>query len=510
MSSYSGFDHLFDPVIVIGRTQTLEYFNHQASIFFKLPPRLLKQKSKLSEICRAQGLDLDDWVRRNLEHPDVALSPEIRISLAHDPDIEYYVILKLIPVADAFALVFHDKTVEHGLHLKYRDQLEELKKTHHQILQADKLSTLGELTATISHEINNPLTIASGHSEILRDYLGSKDPFSKLGKLISANQTVIESLERVDQIIKNMKDFLHQSEDKKEYCAINSLIETAIEWVEPSARKAKISIRRNFHEQKAVALVNRVKLEQVIINLIKNSIDAVLELNRDDGEIEVTVTKGRGNQQTVIDIIDNGPGLSDSIKKNLFKPFMSTKDAGHGTGLGLSICAKIVESHKGKLEFVETATGCHFRIRLPMIEIYSYTRNDKSLSGSASKQKILVLDNEVQILNVLNTFIQDEGFVFIGSSAPVDALAFLQKASIDLIITDVNMPEMRGDEFVQKVREAGYQGPILYMTGTRYVDQYNKDKVELDLDGLIIKPFSKEDVMKTIKAALSAKPGPVS
>src|SRR5690606_6425904 len=108
--------------------------------------------------------------------------------------------------------------------------------------------------------------------------------------------------------------------------------------------------------------------------------------------------------------------------------------------------------------------------------------NDRSLSGSPLQKRILVLDNEVQILNVLNTFISDENLVFIGSSDPIDALAFLKKANIDLIITDYQMPEMDGSEFAYKAREQGYTNPILYMTSSKGIDQYNKDRKDLDIN----------------------------
>ncbi|MCM2351707.1 MAG: hybrid sensor histidine kinase/response regulator [Bacteriovoracaceae bacterium] len=507
-SVYSNFEYLFDPVVVINLKQELVYFNNQASIFFKFPPRLLKQKRNLIQLCDSADLDIEQWLSKALLSFDVLISPEIKIHLPHDPNTEYFIIMKLIPVQTeggaSFAIVFHDKTVETNLHLKYREQLEELKKTHHQILQADKLTTLGELTANISHEINNPLTIAAGHSEIIKDYLKHPNVQTKIPQLQNANQTVLDSLERVNQIILNMKDFLHQSEDQKEYCDLSKLIDTAIEWILPTAKKANINIVRDFKEH-SVALVNRIKVEQVIINLIKNSIDAITEANITDGEIKITLSKSDTDQQTCIDITDNGPGMPDSIKKNLFKPFQSTKDAGHGTGLGLSICAKIVESHKGRIELVNSDKGCHFRIKLPLIEVYSYTRNDRSLSGSKKQKRILVLDNEVQILNVLNVFIADENFVFIGSSDPTDALSFLKKANIDLILTDFHMPEMNGSEFSYKAREHGYMGPILYMTSSKGIDQYNKDKKDLDINGLIVKPFTREDVMKTIHSALKAK-----
>ena len=511
MSDFSQFDYLFDAILVVNLKREIIYANHQANIFFKLPPRVLKGKQYITQICDTTDLDIEEWVSKALLSFDVLISPELKLTLPHEPDVIYHVVIKLIPVQTDkganFAVVFHDLTVENNLHTKYREQLEELKKTHNQILQADKLTTLGELTANISHEINNPLTIAAGHCEIIKDMLTMPGIESRITKLQNANNNVIESLDRVNQIIKNMQDFLHQSEDEKEYCDLSVLVDNAIEWVTPAARKANIQIKKQIRA-KTVALVNKVKIEQVLINLIKNSIDAISDSGKvDGGQILIGVSKSDQNHQTFIDVLDNGPGLPADLKGNLFKPFQSTKEAGKGTGLGLSICQKIIESHRGQLNHVESKIGCHFRIRLPLIEAYSYSRNDRSLSGSRSLKKILVLDNEVQILNVLNAFLHNSGYVFIGSTDPMDSLNFLDKANIDLILTDFSMPEMNGTNFVKEARNRGYDGPILYMTSSKYIDQFNKDKDTLNVAGLIIKPFNKENVMNTIRLTLQNKEG---
>lgn len=505
MSNFSVYDQLIDAVIVLNLRKEIQYFNHQCGMFFKLPPRIMKTKTNIIQLCDSTELDLEDWLNQGLMSFEVLTSPEVKLYLPHEPEVEYHAIIKLIPLTldnggTYFAVVFHDKTVEKTLHLKYREQLEELKRTHNQFLQADKLHTLGELTANISHEINNPLTIAAGNAEIIQELLLTKQP--DLQQLSMLNESVIESLERVNQIIKNMKDFLHQSQDEKEYCDLEVLIDAAIEWINPTALKSHVTISKKVDNEKVAVLANKIKLEQVIINLVKNSIDAITEAGFKDGQVIISVTKSLDHNQIYIDVRDNGPGIPQDIQDNLFKPFTSSKESGAGTGLGLSICSKIVEGHQGRLEHIPTTSGCHFRIRLPMIEVYSYTRNDRSLVGSKKEKRVLVLDNEVQILNVLNSFLNSEGLVFIGSSQPEDALEFLKKAHVDLIITDFSMPTMNGGEFSRIARESGYEGTILYMTSAKFIEQYNKDKNQLNIDGIIIKPFNRQEVMKTIHLAL--------
>lgn len=504
----SSFDHLFDAVLVINNQKQIIYFNNQSTIFFKLPPRLFKQKENILGIVEAAPFDLEEWISKSLLTFDVIVSPEITISLIHDPDTEYHVVLKAIPLTDPkgkmqFAIVFHDISVEKNLHNKYRIQLDELKKTHSQILQADKLTTLGEMTANISHEINNPLTIASGHIEIIDSFLSTDKPLAQIEQIKSSSKTVVESLQRIDQIIKNMKDFLYQSEDQKEYCDLETLIDAAKEWVAPNLEKRKISFHKKINASNPVILANRIKIEQVLINLFKNSIDALEHKEKGEGSITVEVDHTEGHRLR-IHIRDNGPGIETETIPNLFKTFYTTKEVGKGTGLGLSICSQIIEAHKGKIECVPSTTGAHFLIRLPSIEMYSYTKNNKAFrhTSSTENKKILVVDNEVQILNILNNFFDEAGLVFIGSHDPIRALEFLEKADVDLIITDYSMPSMNGSEFAEKIRKTGHKGHILYMTSLKYAEQYQKDKNIHQISGMILKPFNKEEVLKTVNLAL--------
>jgi signal transduction histidine kinase len=502
MNQYNLLDHLLDPVLVLDAAGELCYFNHQSTVFFRLSPRLLKQKRKLDELFGPEAA-LAGWLDGARAKSDAVVSPEINIQLTSDPDTQYHVIIKAVPAEEGkLVLFFRDMTVERTLHLKYREKLEELKRTHGQILQADKLATIGELTANISHEINNPLTIAAGHSEIIKDYLKHPDQVKMVNGIQKANQTVIESLDRVNQIIRDMQDFLHKNEDKKEYCDLNDVINSAIEWVNPAIKNNEVSVEVHCEPAKYVVLANKTKLEQVMINLIKNAIDAMAEAASPERRIQISVMKSEADQRIYLNVTDTGPGVDSAIETDLFRPFSSTKEEGQGSGLGLSICTKIIEAHQGTIEYVKDLPGGHFRIGLPLIETYSYTRNDKFQGGINKDKRVLVLDNEVQILNVLNAFIQDEQMVFIGSSDPLDALDFLDKADVDLIITDFSMPGMDGDEFVKRARTQGFKGPVLYMTSAKNVDVFNRDKKELGIKGLLLKPFNQDEVMKAVNLAI--------
>lgn len=510
MNEFKAFDDIFDSVLVLNDQRDIIYFNYQATVFFKLPPRLLRMRKKTHELFNTPQFDFSHWLEGAIHSNETHPSPEINLSLVQTAGVEYFVVMKLVPLlqegASHYALILHDMTIEIGLHSKYREQVEELKKTHSQILQADKLATIGELTANISHEISNPLTIAAGQSDIIKTYLSLPSPLEKLGKITASNESVIKSLERVNQIIKNMKDFLRKSEDKKEYCSVNAIVEDAVKWVLPILEKNSIKVELDFKLQ-AVALVNRLKIEQVVINLLKNSAEAIAESQGDEDKIIVRISKSDDGEETWIDFIDYGPGMAEAIKLNLFKPFQSTKDAGNGTGLGLSICSKIIESHTGKLQLLDSMKGCHFRISLPLIELYSITQNDHSHSSSIKKKRVLVLDDDVMMLNALNSLIADMDFVFVGSTDPHDALVLIQRAVIDLILVDIDRLNEKGSEFAERARQEGFKGRIIYLENANNQHQFRLDEKKLNLSGLIAMPFTKEEACELIRLTLELSEG---
>ena len=112
MSEFSSFDYLFDAVLVVNLKSEIVYFNHQANIFFKLPPRLLKQKKYVPQICDSNDLDIEEWLGKSLLSFDVLISPEIKLTIPHEQDLEYYVVIKLIPIQTDkganFAIVFNE------------------------------------------------------------------------------------------------------------------------------------------------------------------------------------------------------------------------------------------------------------------------------------------------------------------------------------------------------------------------------------------------------------------
>lgn len=506
LKEFSLFDHSPFVTMVLDSKNEIIYYNFFCVTFFKTPPRVIKKVKKLNELFSAQEINFDEFIQKSKASNDVVNGLEMTIEFKHDKSESAVVIPTLIQHKGQCILVLKDLTIENRLHNKYRQQMEELKQNHAQIVQADKLTTLGELTAGISHEINNPLTIAMGNVEVMELLLPDKAPPTVKESL----NNVKESLDRIDQIVRNMRQFLHKSEDKKEYCDLHSIIQGILSLMARSFEDASIVVEVDIQEKTAVGLVNKIKIEQALMNLLKNALDALKSTGKqNERKVKITLAKDSDDEMLRLEIHDNGPGIAQEDRENIFTPFFTTKDVGDGTGLGLSIAHKIIEAHHGELFLKDDQSekGCTFVIRLPCIETSSYSHNERYLHGLSHTEdkKILVVDDEIQILNVINKFLEETSFVFIGSAHAQDALKVLDQFPVDLVITDYNMPGMNGREFVETMRAKGIEIPVVYLTALKQVDRFKEDQDKLGVKGLILKPFGKEELIKSIENVLGQK-----
>ncbi|OFZ23571.1 MAG: hypothetical protein A2202_04375 [Bdellovibrionales bacterium RIFOXYA1_FULL_36_14] len=508
----SVFDAVFEPVTIIKDDGTFIYFNHSFRIFTQMAPRLLKEATVFA-VVNATRFDFKNFVSEALKNDREMLSEEIDFIVNKE---KKFAVLKVFPVLIgkelAVQILFNELSVERRLYDKYKINMEELKIAYKQILNSDKLSTLGELTASISHEITNPLTVAKGNLEVLEYCLKDKttDPELKKQSLQSSVRNLWSSLKRIHSIIYNMRSFLHSAEDKREYIRLADVIDSSMELVRSLYMESGIKLVKNIADINSVGLINRIKIEQVLVNLLKNAYDAIKGSSEKNKLVTINLSRDQEEEKTIIDIIDNGDGISEENQKNIFNMFFTTKKVGEGTGLGLSICTRILDSHNGKLTLFSSKKGeTIFRIELPAIEASSYSYSESNLNRLVNKDgfKILVVDNEVEVLNVFNTIFKDTEYIFIGSTDPKEALKFVDGMNVDLIITDYEMPGLNGTEFVQKLRDKGITTPVFYLSSGSNLSKYKYDKDSLNISGFIVKPFSKDQIKDTIEKVLEEKRG---
>ena len=257
MDKYKILDTLFEAVAIVDKNAKIEYSNHYFSTLFKASPRVIKKLDSIFDLFGPQTSFPRELFEKARDNEGDYVSEELEL-FSIERDSPCHVVLKFTKIEEGRILIsFNDINIEKKLYEKYRLQLEELKKSHTQILQADKLATIGELSAGISHEISNPLTIATGSMEILEEVLNSESE-NKDELIKNCIADVVESHNRINSIILNMKSFLHNQaeEEEREYCDLEKIILDSIKFVTPYYNEHKVVLKSTFDEKDLVALVN--------------------------------------------------------------------------------------------------------------------------------------------------------------------------------------------------------------------------------------------------------------
>ena len=233
----------------------------------------------------------------------------------------------------------------------------ELRVAEQTVQQSSKLAALGEMSAGVSHELNQPLAA-------MKTYLAGARLLLQRGRpeeALSSFQRIDDLIERMGAITRQLKSYARKGEDALEPVDLRASVSAALTMMEPQLRSRTIRISHNFPRGKVMVRVDRIRLEQVVINLLRNAVDAVKGVR--DPAIEITVSAG---SHAYLSVQDNGPGVSDLEK--LFEPFWTTKKPGEGTGLGLAISSGIVADFGGRLiAHNAEAGGAVFRVELPLL-----------------------------------------------------------------------------------------------------------------------------------------------
>ncbi len=232
-------------------------------------------------------------------------------------------------------------------------QNEELKITLHtlgeaqeQLLQSDKMASLGFLTAGIAHEINNPLNFILNSKEVLQEY------FDKYGSHDDETTSLIlqgleEGAMRVANIVKGLNQYSRNNEMLNENCDIHAILENSL-LILHNKIKYNIAIVKDYCNTYSIIKGNVGKIHQVFVNIINNSVDAIAEK---DGTGEIIISTRNDGEYVFIEVTDNGCGIEKDVLSSITDPFFTTKPPGEGTGLGLSISSSIIKEHQGELIF---------------------------------------------------------------------------------------------------------------------------------------------------------------
>jgi C4-dicarboxylate-specific signal transduction histidine kinase len=256
-------------------------------------------------------------------------------------------------------LVATDITAQHHVR-ELQEQQEE------QLQQNSRLVTMGEMASSIAHELNQPLAAISNYSlglaaRIKRSRAGAQDAEST--EIIDTLDKTAKQALRAAAVIRRIREFVKRSAPERRRTTVEAILSDAVGLAEIAAKRQRISIMTRLEANLPILNVDPILIEQVLINLLKNGVDAM----KDSGPGALVLSVARRGDQIEFSVADEGPGLSREMETRLFEPFYTTKS--EGMGMGLNICRSIIESHSGRL-WVETnqPRGCIFRFVLPTLE----------------------------------------------------------------------------------------------------------------------------------------------
>ena len=320
-----------------------------------------------------------DEEQRKLELEQTRKEAQVRLKI-------YFLIAGLLLVSIFGLLMFRNNRQKHKINTKLENTLANLQATQKQLVQSEKMASLGELTAGIAHEIQNPLNFVNNFSEVNAELIeeaqreagsGNQDTLNELLGDIKANSEKITFHgNRADAIVKSMLQHSRKTSPQKELTDINALCDEYLRLAYHGLRAKEKSFNAQFETDFDLSLpkVNVVSQDigRVILNLINNAFYAVNERYKKEGKEgyvpQVKVSTRQVGDQIEITVTDNGGGIPPNIREKIFQPFFTTKPTGEGTGLGLSMSYDIItKGHGGKMEVVsKEGEGSSFILQIPM------------------------------------------------------------------------------------------------------------------------------------------------
>lgn len=367
------------------------------------------------------------------------------------------------------------------------------------LLLAERMSAIGTLTASIIHEIKNPLTFVWNHLRALRK-----------GALPSeAAELIEEAYEGADRIrnISNEIGILSHGGDGTEIETANlkQVLDSAIRVAEPEIQH-RARVVREYEEGSLYVRGSRTRVSQVFLNLIVNAAQAIDPGDRAQNTITIrarSMDKGR----VCVEVQDTGPGIAPQLLRRIFDPFVTTKPAGRGTGLGLSICRRIVHSLEGTIELQShPGQGTVARVVLPQA-----TRSQRPLTvpppsisairrAAGGTLSILVVDDEPVIARLIQKALVDHDVTT--ASDGREAIALMGEHAYDVILCDLIMPEMTGMDVYRAAlqRSTPMHERIVFMTGGAFT-QRARDFLQSVPNYRIEKPFELGHLERTIYEA---------
>jgi signal transduction histidine kinase len=381
---------------------------------------------------------------------------------------------------------------------------EELSRTQDQLVQAQKMEAVGRLAGGIAHDFNNLLTVIQGRSELA---LGRPEDTDQLRRSL---ELIRETAERATALTRQLLAFSRRQVLQPQILDISAVVEN-VRTMLIRLIGEHIELVTQLDPHRARVKADRAQLEQVLLNLVVNARDAMpdggrLTIQTASVELDEAMTDGRPGGYVMLAVQDTGRGMSGEIKARIFEPFFTTKEVGKGTGLGLATVYGIVKQHEGYVAVdSEPGHGTTFRIYLPRAAGHIATIRPRAAAGQPTRgaETILLVEDEAEVRALAREIIEQQGYTVLEAASGIEALSICghRPGPIDLLLTDVVMPQMSGRELADRLVSARPDMKVLYMSG--YTDDAIVHHGVLDLGKAFLqKPFKAESLARKVREVL--------
>lgn len=386
----------------------------------------------------------------------------------------------------------------------------ERKKMEAQILQSQKIDSIGNLAGGVAHDFNNILTSILGSASIMRRRIKGDDRYTKYVDLIET------ASRRGAALTRQLLTFARKDNPYVRPVDVNHVIEETMHLVEATTTKA-IQLKKSLSSEVAIVEADEGQIQQAILNLCLNARDAM----PNGGNLYVSCRTGKLDQSqalriphaepgdyVVVTVADTGVGIPKNLLGRIFEPFFTTKDEGKGTGLGLAVVYGVVRSHHGYITVEsEVNNGTIFTIYLPRMMEFAAKRvkSPGSAAPVGGTEMILIVEDEESVGEVGSDILKDLGYSVDVARNGREAIQMISEKPdrYQLILLDMNMPHMTGKAVFEIVKEQYPRLKVVICSG--YSSKMLEDPRLINaVDAYIQKPYEVEDLAASLRSVLDA------
>jgi PAS domain S-box-containing protein len=375
---------------------------------------------------------------------------------------------------------------------------EELQHARDELVRAETLRALGQMAAGVAHDLNNMLAAVLGQAELLR--LRVDDPF------VHESLKILETAATDGaHVVRRLQDFARQrTTSPLATVDLAAVVREALEitrprWQDEPQRQGRVIEVETDLGDLPPTLGHAAEVREVLTNLIANAVDA-MPLGG-----TLTFVGSRANRGVLLAVSDTGIGMSEAIRQRIFEPFFTTKGV-KGTGLGLAVAYGIMERNQGAIQVLSApGRGTTFTLRFQVAPVDLPTREAATPTRPPVPRRILVIDDELVVRSTIVNLLRASGHTVTEAADGTAGLLLLPEASVDLVITDLGMPEVTGWDVARAVKARTPRLPVILLTGWGDQAATGAGDEKRLVDKIVAKPFRLEDLLRAIEDLTAPK-----